>query len=144
MYRAIAALVVLFVLGVTCWTTWTALQPPLESLIVPGAADVQVVATGWGQRQITYRAPGSPYAWYYALTQCLEKRGWTALDNWYPGKTDTIYNAVLPLHFQLVSAGFVQDQVALTPDDRSPNLARITVRRCIALPWRSLLLRLPG
>jgi hypothetical protein len=42
----------------------------------------------------------------------------------------------MPLRFQQPSV-LIQDQVVLVPDERSPNLARIQVRRWIVLPWRS-------
>ena len=137
MYRhAIAALLALFVLGAACQATRVALQPPLELLVIPGAADVQATATGWEAWQIAYRAPGPPYAWYYALAQRLEMRGWTALDSWHPGKTDSVYNPIIPLRFQRVYFGFVEDEIVLVPDDRWPKVARITVRRWLLLHWR--------
>ncbi|MFL5805159.1 MAG: hypothetical protein ACJ8CR_25885, partial [Roseiflexaceae bacterium] len=114
---------------------WIALQPPLESLIVPGATNVRVVATGWGEWQIAYRAPGPPYAWYYALAHGLEARHWTALDGWRPGGTGSVYHPIVPLRFQQVYFGFIQDQIVLIPDDRSPNSARITIRRWVVPRW---------
>jgi len=135
--RVIAALVVLFVLGAACRATSIALQPPLELLIVPGAVDVQAIPSGWGAWQIAYRTPGPPYTWYYALAQRLEMRGWTTLDSWHPGKTDSVYNPIIPLQFQKVYFGFVQDEIVLVPDDRSPKIAHITMRRRIILRWRS-------
>jgi hypothetical protein len=135
MFRTIAIFAVLLALCAAIGATWIALQPPLESLIVPGATNVRVVASGWGEWQIAYHMPGPPYAWYYALAHNLEARRWTTLDSWRPGGTNTVYNAVMPLHFQQVYFGFVQDEVVLVPDDRSPKVAHITVRRRITLRW---------
>jgi hypothetical protein len=116
-------------------TTWTALQLPVEALIAPGAVDVQVVATGWGQCQISYRAPGPAYAWYYATAHGLESRGWVALDEWRPNGTGSAYTPIVPLRFRQLSV-LIQDQVVLIPDQRSPSIAHIQVRRSIVLPVR--------
>jgi hypothetical protein len=104
----------------------------LELLIVPGATNVQIITTGWGQRQITYRAPGPPYAWYYATAHRLDTRGWTALDPWRPAGTGSVYTPIVPLRFQQLYV-LIQDQVVLLPDERAPSIARIQVRRSIAL-----------
>ena len=135
MYRPIAVLVTLIALSVAGAATWIALQPPIESRIVPGAVDVHVVATGWGQRQIAYHAPGPPYAWYYATAHRLDAQGWTALDPWRPAGTGSVYTPIVPLRFQQLYV-LVQDQIVLLPDERSPNTARIQVRRWIVLRVR--------
>jgi hypothetical protein len=135
MLRTIAILAAVLALGAAGSATWTALQPPVEALIVPGAVNVQVVSAGWGQRQITYRAPGPAYAWYYATAHRLEIQGWTALDPWRPAGTSSVYNPVVPLRFQQLYV-LIQDQVTLIPDQRSPSLAHIQVRRWIALRVR--------
>jgi hypothetical protein len=137
MFRTIAILAALLALCAAGRATWTALQPPLESLIVPGATNVQVMTTGWGQRQITYYAPGLRYAWYYATAHRLDAQGWTALDRWRPDAagTGSAYTPIVPLRFQQLYV-VIQDQVVLIPDERSPNFARIEVRRRIALRVR--------
>jgi hypothetical protein len=135
MLRTIAIIAALLALCAAGGATWTALQLPLELLIVPGATNVQVTATGWGQRQITYRAPGPRYAWYYATAQGLDAQGWTALEPWRPGWAGSAYAPIMPLRFQQLYI-LIQDQVVLIPDERSPNVARIEVRRSIALRWR--------
>ena len=135
MLRTIASLTLLLALCAAGRATWMALQPPLELLIVPGATNVQVIATGWGQRQITYHAPGLRYAWYYATAHRLDAQGWTALEPWRPGWSGSAYAPIVPLRFQRLYV-LIQDQVLLIPDERSPNLARIEVRRSIALRWR--------
>jgi hypothetical protein len=127
-----AALLALIAIG---GATWTALQPPIEALIVPGAVDVQMTATGWGQRQITYHAPGPPFAWYYATAHRLEVRGWIALDPWRPSGTGSVYTPITPLRFQQLYV-LVQDQVLLIPNAQSPNAARIEMRRQLVLRWR--------
>jgi hypothetical protein len=135
MYRPTAVLVILIALNVAGGVTWIALQPPIEPLIVPGAIDVQVVATSWGQRQITYRASGPAYAWYYATAHRLEAQGWTALDTWRPAGTGSVYTPIVPLRFQQLHV-LVQDQIVLLPDERSPNTAHIQMRRWIVLRVR--------
>ena len=132
MLRTIAILAALLALCATGGAAWTALQPPLESLIVPGATDVQVIATGWSEWQITYHAPGPPYTWYYATAHRLDAQGWTALDPWRPTGTGSVYTSIVPLRFQQLYL-LIQDQVVLIPDAWSPNLARIQVRRWITL-----------
>ena len=134
MFRMIAILATLLALCAAGGATWTALQPPLEQLIVPGATDVQVVATGWSEWQITYRAPGPSYAWYYAAAHRLDAQGWTTPDPWRPAGTGSIYTQIVPLRFQQLYV-LIQDQVVLVPDAWSPNFARIQVRRSIALRW---------
>jgi hypothetical protein len=135
MLRTIAVLAALVTLIAIGGATWTAVQPPIDSLIIPGAVDVQVVATGWGQRQITYRAPGPPYTWYYATAHRLEERGWTALDPWRPTGTGSAHTPIVPLRFQQLYV-LIQDQVVLIPDTRSPNIARIETHRWLVLRWR--------
>jgi hypothetical protein len=136
MYRTIALLVALLTLGAIGAATWTALQPPLELLIVPGATNVEVITTGWGQRQITYHAPGRRYAWYYATAHRLDAQGWAALDPWRPAGTGSVYTPIVPLRFQQLYV-LIQDQVVLIPNERSPNLARIEMRRSIGLRWQA-------
>jgi hypothetical protein len=46
-----------------------------------------------------------------------------------------MYTPIVQLRFQQLYI-LVQDQVVLVPDERSPNFARIQVRRWIALHWR--------
>ena len=137
MLRTIAILAALLGLCAAGGATWSALQPPLESLIVPGASNVQVIATGWGAWQIAYRAPGRPYTWYYATAHRLEAQGWTALDPWRPDAagTGSVYTPIVPLRFQQLYV-LIQDQVVLLPDERSPNIAHIQMRRSIMLRWR--------
>jgi hypothetical protein len=135
MHRIIALLIVCIALSAATGATWIALQPPIESLIIPGAVDVQIAATGWGQRQITYHAPGLPFAWYYATAHRLEVRGWIALDARRPTGTGSVYTPIAPLRFQQLYV-LIQDQVALLPNTRSPNHARIEIRRQIVLRWR--------
>jgi hypothetical protein len=90
MFRTIAILAAVLALAAGGGATWTALQPPLESLVINDATNVQVVATGWGEWQIAYRTPGPPYTWYYATAQGLERRGWIALDPWRPAGTGSV------------------------------------------------------
>jgi hypothetical protein len=135
MLRTIATIAALLALCAAGRATWAALQPPLELLIVPGARDVQVIAIGWSEWQITYRAPGPRYAWYYATAQSLDAQGWTALEPWRPGWAGSAYAPIVPLRFQQLYV-LIQDQVVLIPNERSPNVARIEVRRSIALRWR--------
>jgi hypothetical protein len=133
--RTIAILATLLVLSAASLTTWTALQLPVEALIVPGAVDVHVVAIGWGQCQISYRAPGPPNTWYYTTAHDLESHGWVALDLWRPSGTGSAYTPIVPLRFQQLSV-LIQDQVVLIPDERSPSIAHIQVHRSIVLPVR--------
>jgi hypothetical protein len=135
MTRMIMIFAALFALIAIGGATWTALQPPIDSLIIPGAVDVQVVTTGWGQRQVTYHAPEPPFAWYYAMAHRLEVQGWIAIDPWRPSGTGSVYNPITPLRFQYLYV-VLEDQVVLIPDARSPNTAHIDLRRQLVLRWR--------
>jgi hypothetical protein len=135
MLRTIAIFATLLALLTVGGATWTALQPPIQALIVPGAVDVQVTASGWGQHQVTYRAPGPPFAWYYATAHRLEVQGWIALDPWRPSGTGSVYTPITPLRFRHLYV-VLEDQVVLIPDARSPNAARIDLRRQLVLRWR--------
>lgn len=79
MTRAFVTLLVLLVASVVGGGLWL-LQPQTTPLIVPGATDIQVESTSWGERRLTYRAPGEPFAWYFAVTGNLRASGWTAPD----------------------------------------------------------------
>jgi len=57
---------------------WMLCYPAVTPLIVSGATDVQVVTAG--QRQISYRAPGPPYAWYVTVARTLETSSFRPLN----------------------------------------------------------------
>jgi hypothetical protein len=131
MYRPIAVLVMLIALSVAGGATWIALQPPIEPLIVPSAIDVQVVATSWGQRQITYRASGPAYAWYYATAHRLEAQGWTALDTWRAAGTGSVYTPIVPLRFNSCMSWFKTRLYCFqTSDLRTPRTYRCAAGSC--------------
>ena len=99
-------------------------------MLVPGATDVQDQARGFGEYQVTYQAPGAPYAWYFAIVRNLSAEGWAG-----PIDTRAGLRNTPEVHWHIVSFGFlyIAEEVALQGD---PNFARITVRRTIIIPWR--------
>ena len=54
---------------------WYALRPPVTVLIVPDATELEVIGVGLGEQLISYRAPGTPYAWREILHRNLATRG---------------------------------------------------------------------
>ena len=129
MARTGAVFVVLLVAGIAGGGMWL-LQPASTPFLVPGATDIQVITSGWGERQISYRAPGRPYGWYFTVADRLVAQQWTPPDPWNRTAPRDTYNRVV-----LFWSGYLWDQVVLVPDDSDPQRARITVRRRIVIPW---------
>jgi hypothetical protein len=134
MTRILVALTLLLSGMLVAIGIWMLSCPAVTSFIVPGVTDVQVVNLGWGQRQISYRAPGPPYAWYFTVTRNLETSGFLLLNRWRPDESPT-YDPIVPLRFEREFATLLWDEVVLTPDRGDPQRARITVRRRIIIPW---------
>jgi hypothetical protein len=105
----------------------------LDRLIVPGATDIQVRSFGLGEQQITYRASGSPYRWYFTVVRNLAADGWSAPVD------DRVRLQISPdIHWRIWPCGFVyvKERVALEGD---PDVARIAVSREVIIPWRQYL-----
>ena len=111
------------------------LQPAPTPFLVPGATDIQVITTGWGERQISYRTPGRPYGWYFTLAHMLDAQPWILRNPWRPDGPTPTYDPVVPLRFECGYAGVLWDEVVLVPDRDDPLRAGITVRRRIVIPW---------
>lgn len=129
MARTCGVFVVLFVAGIAGGGMWL-LQPAPTPFLVPSATDIQIINTGWGERQISYRAPGRPYGWYFTLVNDLAAQKWTQPDAWNPATPRHTYNHVVTLWF-----GYLWDQAVLSPDRGDPEHATITLRRRIVIPW---------
>jgi hypothetical protein len=94
------------------------------------------------EQQISYHAPGPPFAWYWATIHTLEEQQWTLRTPLRPDLAGPSYNPIIPLRFERVSVGFLVDELVLEPDQRNPNLARMRLKRRIAIPCRQCLWRL--
>ena len=86
------------------------LQPAPTPFLVPGATDIQVSSTGWGERQISYRTPGRPYGWYFTLAHMLDAQPWTLRNPWRPDGSTPTYDPVVPLRFECGYAGVLWDE----------------------------------
>jgi hypothetical protein len=128
----ILAVLTLFLSGtLTGGTIWLLCHPAITPFMVPGATDIQVVRTGGWEWQITYVAPGQPYAWYFTLWRTLDAHQWSDRTLIDPAR----FPQVTPRWFEWDGAGVLGDEVMLRPDDRNPHRATITLRRHFRLPW---------
>jgi hypothetical protein len=130
MGRIFAVVGVLMMLAACGVGRWVAVRPPMKLLVVPGARDVEVVALGWGAWQIRYQAPGAPTTWYTDVAHQLEAQHWSSLDQ-------VAYAPLTRTYSRVVSLGFCDlwEWAYLTFDPLSPHIARINVRRWLAIPW---------
>lgn len=105
----------------------SALHPSVKSMIVPGATDVEVVQASTWERVITYRAPGSAYAWRVIVARDLVAHGWEPPAYTLPDLT------TIPSYTRISSFWFgaILDRADV---DGAPNTARISVRRWVRLP----------
>jgi hypothetical protein len=127
MRRNLAILAMLLILGGVGAGVWRALHPPVGVFLVPGATSIQVIDMGAGAQFITYHAPGRAYAWRAAVERSLVQRGWVNPPWWRPGLPDLSY-----AYRSDFGLGALWSQAELRGE---PNVARITVRRWIELPW---------
>ena len=119
---------------IVCSTTVMLLaRTGLDRLIVPGATDIQIRLSGLGEQQITYRAAGPPYGWYFTVARDLAADGWAA-----PVDSRVRLQTTPDIHWRIWPLGFVyiKERVALQGD---PDVARITVSREVIIPWRQYL-----
>jgi hypothetical protein len=111
------------------------LPPRRHVVLVPGATDIQVVTSGWGQWQISYGAPDPLDAWYFTLARRLEAEHWTLQNRWRPDGPAPTYDPIVPLRFEHGYAGVLWDEVVLVPDRGASQRATITLHRRISIPW---------
>ena len=142
MKRIFGLIVIILVSGACSAGSWLALRPPVAAFLAPGATEIQVTNVSIGEQHISYRLPGSPYAWYWATIHTIEAQLWTRQTPLRPDLAGTNYNPIMPLRFERVSFGFLVEEAVLNPDQGDPNLARILVYRRIAIPWRQFPWRL--
>jgi hypothetical protein len=105
---------------------WMALRMPPAVLVAPGAMEIQVIQINAGKQLITYCAPGAPYAWRVAVVRNLEQRKWTNPLWWRPDQPLSL------VRISRVGIALFWIQADL---DGEPNVARITVRRWVEIPW---------
>jgi hypothetical protein len=134
MQRTLALIWAIVMVCMTGAATWVVGLPALAPLLVRDATAIQVVSVSVWERQLTYWAPGPPYAWYFTVTRNLENSGWRALNRWRPEESST-YDPIVPLRFERQYPGVVWDQLVLVPDRRDPQRATITMRRRISIRW---------
>lgn len=128
------ALIGLLALGLGCGLAgWRLTSAPAERWLVAGASDLRVASDGFSRQQISYTAPGQPYAWYFELLRRLAHDQWQA-----PVDTRTRIRVVPDVHWRLRQIGpiYIEEQIAIQGE---PNRARIELRRRIIVPWRSWL-----
>jgi hypothetical protein len=128
---ALLALALSLVLLLGCGVgMWSSLRPPLRDLILPNAVGVQIVSYGFGEQQITYRSPGRPYGWYFMVVRNLAADGWIMPIERRDGLRThpEVYWRIRQLWLV-----YLKEEVALQGD---PNVAQITIRRDIIIPWR--------
>jgi hypothetical protein len=136
MRRILTILATLLVLGVGAGV-WYALHPPVEVFLVPGATDIQVSDMGAGAQLITYRAPGTAYAWRAVVERNLMQHSWVNPPWWHPGLPDLSY-----IHWSEFGLGTLWSEVELRGD---PHIAQIIVRRWVEAPlWWHVLWRIFG
>jgi hypothetical protein len=136
MKRAFGLIGILLSLGACVAGSWLAICPPLAPFLAPGATEIQVTNVSIWEQHISYRAPGPPYAWYWATIHTIEEQQWTLRTPLRPDLAGMSYNPTTPLRFERISIGLVVDEAVLDPDRRNPNLVRIHVSRRIVIPWR--------
>ena len=129
MRHILASIAALLLLSVAGLGIRSALHPPVAGMLAPGATHIAVVQPHMGERIITYDAPGPPYAWRATVGRDLATHGWVPPIWWRPNMPAT--NTYL--HVSSFWFGAIWDAVEL---DGEPNVARISVRRWIELPWR--------
>jgi len=111
---------------------WMLLHPSVTPFLVSGATNIQVVSPGVWEWQITYDAPGPPYAWYFTLSRIIEGQHWNDRNLWRPDGS-TMFDPVVPLRFDREYAGVLRDEVVLAPDHNYPQRATIILRRRISI-----------
>jgi hypothetical protein len=107
----------------------TALQPSTTLIIAPGATDIRLIQRRMGEQVIIYQAPGPAYAWRATVERDLAAHGWVPAVWW---RTD-LPSTFNYLHVSSFWFGAIWDTVEL---DGEPNVARISVRHWIEVPWR--------
>lgn len=132
----IAALTSLPFLLMACgWGIWVVARPSPALFVVSAATQLHITGPGWGTWQITYHAPGSPTTWYTDVAHQLETNHWSSKDL-------ASYGALSRSYTQVVSFGIGElwQRTTLTVDPLQPQIAHITVRRDIVMPWLQRLL----
>jgi hypothetical protein len=130
MGRSVAVIGAIVVLLACGGAGWTATRPPLEQFLVPGATDIQVVALGWNEWQISYRAPDLSTPWSTAIGRNLETDRWSSPDI-------VGYGALSRSYTRASSLGLwtLWEWAFLSFDPIKPHVAQIRVRRRIAITW---------
>lgn len=108
-------------------------RPPLAGLVVPGATEIRIERPGLLTQQISYRAPGPPYGWYFAIIRAMSRDGWSGPVDTRRGIRDTpeTHWRIWPLWLI-----YVEEEITLQGE---ADRAHITVRRRIIVPWQHFL-----
>jgi hypothetical protein len=90
MFRRIALLAPLILIGTCCAGAWLVRDFATAPFIAPGAANVQVTEVAPGLRQITYTMPNPDDGWQTAVARRLSLSGWSlAAEHYQWGGTET-------------------------------------------------------
>jgi hypothetical protein len=116
-----------------CTGAWWLARPSFPAVLVPGAEDLQVEVLGFGEQQVSYRAPGQPYGWYFTIVRNLAADGWSA-----PVDNRLGMRHAPETHWRILQLWFIylKEEVALQGE---PHVAHIRVRRELIIPWRRYL-----
>jgi hypothetical protein len=112
---------------------WRVVHPPLDLFVVAGAVDIQVEAHGLGEEQITYRSPGQSYGWYFTLVRNLAADGWVLPIERRHGLRN---NSEVYWRISSLWLVYLKEEAELQGE---PDVAHITLRREIIIPWRKYL-----
>lgn len=105
-------------------------RSPAAPFLMTGATDIEVVALGRYDWQISYQAPGSPTTWYADVVQQLEQDQWHSSDNPAYGPLNRTY-----MRRSSFGLGEVRQWVFVGLDPFHPQLAQLRLRRMVVFPW---------
>jgi hypothetical protein len=99
MQRIALLLSTVCLMGACVAGTWVAARPQIQPFLSPNATDVQVVGVDLWESDLTYRAAGPPYAWYFAVMRNLTADGWVSPERHSGGPlpASEVYVRVVPL-----------------------------------------------
>lgn len=129
MTRLLAIMGALILISAGTLGAWMAARPPLASLVVPAATDVQVTRLNWNEWQISYRVPKAA-PWSSELGKQLQAAGWASDGPAGYGALAQTYSHAMP-----IGVGELWEWTYLTVEPLRPDVAKIRLRRYIHLSW---------
>jgi hypothetical protein len=123
MFRRIALLAPLILIGTCCAGAWLVRDFATAPFIAPGAANVRVTEVAPGLRQITYTMPNPDDGWQTAIARRLSLSGWSlAAEHYQWGGTETTTTIAIyarTSHFWFLE---IRERVELLGDRSSAQL----------------------